>query len=81
MVQKNSEALRQAAHSLKSSSASLGATTLAERCRALEAEARAGACPEPGAELEALESEFHEVRLDLEAELTVPTPPGGGTSE
>jgi CheY-like chemotaxis protein len=81
MVQGNSEALRQAAHSLKSSSASLGATTLAERCRALEAEARAGACPEPGAELEALKSEFHEVRLDLEAELAMPTAPGGGTSE
>jgi len=69
MLQRDSEALRQAAHSLTSSSANLGATTLAERCHALEAEARAGACPEPGAELEALESEFLDVQLDLEAEL------------
>jgi HPt (histidine-containing phosphotransfer) domain-containing protein len=68
MVETNSEALRQAAHSLKSSSASLGATALAELCRVLETEARAGGCPKPGAELEVLEGEFHHVRLELEAE-------------
>jgi signal transduction histidine kinase/CheY-like chemotaxis protein/HPt (histidine-containing phosphotransfer) domain-containing protein len=68
-AEKNSKAVHQAAHSLKSSSANLGATAMAEMCRALEADARAGKCPESGAELDALEAEFHEVRLELEAQL------------
>jgi two-component system sensor histidine kinase/response regulator len=70
MEQRNAEAVRQAAHSLKSASANLGATQLAEMCRALEGQARAGGCPEPGAEIEALEAAFQQVRRDLEAELT-----------
>jgi two-component system, sensor histidine kinase and response regulator len=69
MEERDSEAVRQAAHSLKSASANLGATELAELCRILEGQARAGGCPEPGAELEALESAFQQVRQDLEAEL------------
>jgi HPt (histidine-containing phosphotransfer) domain-containing protein len=69
MAQRNAEAVRQAAHSLKSASANLGAMGLAERCRALESQARAGGCPEPGAELEALEAEFQQVQRELEAEL------------
>jgi HPt (histidine-containing phosphotransfer) domain-containing protein len=70
MVQRNSEAVRQAAHSLKSASANLGATGLAELCRALESQARGGGCPEPGVELEALETEFQQVHLELQAELS-----------
>jgi CheY-like chemotaxis protein len=69
MAQRNAEAVRQAAHSLKSASANLGATELAELCRALESQARAGGCPEPGAELEAVEAEFEQVQRELEAEL------------
>ena len=69
MEERDSEAVRQAAHSLKSASANLGATELAELCRILEGQARAGGCPEPGAELEALEAAFQQVRQDLEAEL------------
>jgi two-component system sensor histidine kinase/response regulator len=72
MVERNSKGVHQAAHSLKSASANVGATTLAELCRSLEADARAGGCPEPGAgELDALETEFHHVQLELEAELAV----------
>ena len=69
MTERNSEAVRQAAHSLKSASANLGATGLAELCRSLEGQARAGGCPEPAHELEALEAEFQQVQLELEAEL------------
>ncbi len=70
MVERNAEAVRQAAHSLKSASANLGATEVAEMCRALEGQARAGGCPGPGVEIEALEGAFQEVRCALEAELT-----------
>jgi len=70
-LEKNSKAVQQAAHSLKSSSANLGATAMAEMCRALEADARAGGCPESCDELEALETEFHQVQLALEDELEV----------
>lgn len=69
MEQRDAEAVRQAAHSLKSASANLGATGLAERCRTLEAQARAGGCPEPGLEIETLEAEFQQVHRELEAEL------------
>jgi two-component system, sensor histidine kinase and response regulator len=67
--QRNPEAVRQAAHSLKSASANLGATGLAEMCRVLEGQARAGSCPDTDAEIEALEAEFQQVQVELEAEL------------
>jgi CheY-like chemotaxis protein/HPt (histidine-containing phosphotransfer) domain-containing protein len=69
MEERDVEAVRQAAHSLKSASANLGATELAEMCRALEGRARAGGCPEPGVELDALETAFQQVQRELEAEL------------
>ncbi|MDP3767106.1 MAG: response regulator, partial [Dehalococcoidia bacterium] len=62
MAERDPEAVRQAAHSLKSASANLGAKGLAELCRALEGQAKAGGCPEPGAEIEALEVEFQQVQ-------------------
>ena len=65
----DSEAIRHAAHSLKSSSSNLGATTLAELCRTLEAEARAGGSVEPGERLETIEREFHQVRIALDSEV------------
>jgi CheY-like chemotaxis protein len=70
IAQRNNEAIRQAAHSLKSSSANVGATMLADLCRALESEARTGACPEDDGELHAIETAFHDVQLELEAELS-----------
>jgi HPt (histidine-containing phosphotransfer) domain-containing protein len=70
--EKNGKGVQQAAHSLKSSSANLGATTMAEMCRVLEAAARAGSCPESCNEIEALEAEYREVQLELEAQLEEP---------
>ena len=69
VAQGDSEAVRQAAHSLKSASANLGATQLAQMCQALEGQARAGGCPESGVEVDALETAFQQVRRALEAEL------------
>ena len=69
VAQRDSEAVRQAAHSLKSASANLGATQLAEMCQALEGQARAGGCPQSAGELDALEAAFAQVRRELEAEL------------
>jgi len=69
MAERDPEAVRQAAHSLKSASANLGAKGLAQLCQALEGQAKAGGCPEPGAEIEALEAEFQQVQRELEAEL------------
>ncbi len=69
LEERNSEAIRQAAHSLKSASANLGATQLSEMCRALEGQARAGGCPESPVELDALDAAFQQVRRELEAEL------------
>jgi len=69
MEQRDAEAIRQAAHSLKSASANLGATSLADLCKELEAQARAGDCPKSIAEIDALEAEFQQVQVELEAEL------------
>jgi len=69
MAERDPEAVRQAAHSLKSASANLGAKDLAEMCRSLESQARTGGCPEPGLDIETLEAEFQQVQRELEAEL------------
>lgn len=63
------ETVRTAAHSLKSSSANLGAKTLADLCRRVEMAARAGSMgPEvPGMHM--IEQEFSAVRRALEVEL------------
>jgi CheY-like chemotaxis protein len=70
VAHRDTEAVRQAAHSLKSASANLGATQLAQMCQALEGQARTGACPESPVEVDALETAFQQVRRELEAELT-----------
>jgi HPt (histidine-containing phosphotransfer) domain-containing protein len=69
VAHRDTEAIRQAAHSLKSASANLGATQLAQMCQALEGQARTGACPESPVEVDALETAFQQVRRELEAEL------------
>ncbi len=53
------------AHSLKSNSASMGAERLADICRALEADARAGQVDDGPARVEAATAEFEEVRAAL----------------
>jgi HPt (histidine-containing phosphotransfer) domain-containing protein len=55
------------AHTLKGSSASLGAATLAAHCRALEMLARTGTLVGAAAWLQKIESEYRRVRQALEA--------------
>ncbi len=63
------------AHSLKTNSANMGATALAELCRSLEATARSGVMDDAIARVEAAEAEFGAVRLALLAMRS-----GGGTA-
>ncbi len=53
------------AHSLKSNSASMGAERLADMCRALEADARAGTIEDGPARVAAAQTEFGLVRTAL----------------
>jgi histidine phosphotransfer protein HptB len=56
------------AHSLKSNAMNVGATELAEVCRALEADARADAVPDPSGRVAAIRSELARVRPAVAAE-------------
>lgn len=58
------------AHSLKTNSANMGATTLAELCRGLEAEARSGHVDDAIGRVAAAEAEFEAVRTALLAART-----------
>jgi HPt (histidine-containing phosphotransfer) domain-containing protein len=60
--------VRNAAHSLKSSSANLGAARLAEMCRAIEHAARAGRLGGELPSADEIEGEFHALRPVLERE-------------
>lgn len=60
------EDVRRAAHTLKSSSASLGANDLAEACREVEAAAREGRLDGLGAKVDAIAIEFDAVVAALE---------------
>jgi len=62
-------ALRVAAHTLKSSSANVGATTLSEAARQLEEGARDGTLASPEAQVARIVSEFAQVRGALQAKL------------
>jgi HPt (histidine-containing phosphotransfer) domain-containing protein len=55
-------ALMRPAHSLKSNSANVGATLLADLARSIEADARAGAVPDAADRVAATEAEFSAVR-------------------
>jgi len=63
------DAVRVAAHTLKSSSANLGATALADMCKQLEHAARAGALGPHLPSITQVEQEYHRVRSALEREL------------
>jgi HPt (histidine-containing phosphotransfer) domain-containing protein len=63
------EAVRIAAHTLKSSSANLGAGALAEMCKQLEVAARAGTLGPGLPDAQALERTYQAVRAALEAEI------------
>ncbi|GAB4227185.1 MAG: hypothetical protein Kow00121_55790 [Elainellaceae cyanobacterium] len=62
----NTQALRQAAHSLKSSSASLGATHVAQLCRTLEERGHAGNLADIAAEIARLQVEYASVKAALQ---------------
>lgn len=64
-------ALVRPAHTLKSSSASIGALSLAEDCRSLEADARSGLVVDAAARADAIAAGFGAVRTALRAD-----PPG-----
>jgi HPt (histidine-containing phosphotransfer) domain-containing protein len=63
------DAVRVAAHTLKSSSANLGATALAELCKQLELAARAGAIGPGVPDAQAIAREYDAVRAALQAEI------------
>ena len=63
----DAEALVRPAHSLKSNSASMGAEGLANLCRALEADARAGRLDGAAERVSEATSEFEDVRIALDA--------------
>ena len=64
----DAEALRRAAHTLKSSSANVGARAVYEVCRRIEEETASGNPPPLGSpEFERLEDEYRSVRQELQA--------------
>ena len=69
ITEEDGGALSEAAHSLKSSSANLGATHLAAQCKTLEEMGRLGRFDGSVELLEPLENEFQQVVLLLSAEL------------
>ncbi|MGF1539039.1 MAG: ATP-binding protein [Pleurocapsa sp.] len=64
----NPEALRQAAHGLRSSSANLGAVRLADCCKNLENLARGGTIPEYFPLMTQLETEYQKTQIALQEE-------------
>lgn len=69
-------ALVRPAHTLKSSSASIGALELAERCRTLEADARDGTVADMATRVEACGRLFADVRAALLAARATSDRPG-----
>lgn len=59
------ETLLRPAHTLKSSSANVGALGLADHCRSLEMDARAGTVPEMASRVDACAALFEAVRTEL----------------
>jgi HPt (histidine-containing phosphotransfer) domain-containing protein len=68
LAQGNAVVLSRLAHSLKGSSASMGARTLAVLCQTLEGTAKSAELQGVEAQLEQIESEVHLVREALEKE-------------
>jgi HPt (histidine-containing phosphotransfer) domain-containing protein len=64
------DALRRAAHTLKSTSANLGASSLAELCRMIEAQCRMDVPGDAAALVAQIEGEYARVLCALEEELT-----------
>jgi two-component system sensor histidine kinase/response regulator len=69
MHRSDHDTIRAAAHSLKSSSANLGANTLAGLCRSVEMAVRAGSIGPDVPDIQAIEDEYGAVRRALLLEL------------
>ncbi|WP_172657237.1 ATP-binding protein [Myxosarcina sp. GI1] len=67
LEEKDAEALRKAAHGLRSSSANLGAVGIAECCKSIENLARTGKIPEEGV-ITQLETEYQQAKIALQEE-------------
>lgn len=66
LAQGSSQALFQAAHSLKSSSATMGALSLAGMCKELEATGKAGVIDGALEKVEQIEAEYARARVELQ---------------
>jgi len=69
VAQGNATALHQAAHTLKSITATLGATTLSQFCKQLEAIGSTGSVADALAIVPLLETEYERVKAALQIEL------------
>ena len=69
IAQKNAQQLYRAAHTLKSSSAMLGATKLGNLCKELELMGRAGTIQDGESKKLQLETEYETVKAALQVEL------------
>ena len=67
-AEKNADALRKAAHSLRSSSANLGAITVAELCKTVENIARTGTTKGTSEAIAQLQTEYAKVEIALQRE-------------
>jgi HPt (histidine-containing phosphotransfer) domain-containing protein len=65
-------ALHHASHTLKSCSATIGATLLAGRCKELELLARTGLVPDAATRVSAIAHEYHYVQAALISRLAEP---------
>lgn len=69
IAQEDARALNEAAHSLKSSSANLGATELSRQCQSMENLGRSGTTEGAQSQLRAMEVTLEKVKVILEQEL------------
>jgi HPt (histidine-containing phosphotransfer) domain-containing protein len=68
-------ALHRASHTLKSCSATIGASRLADRCKELELGARTGCVPDAASHIDAITREYHYVQAALISRLAEPRNP------
>ncbi len=67
LAQGKTDELRTAAHSFKSNSATFGATALADQCRALEMQAKAGTLEGAAERIAEIEKEYAVAAAELES--------------
>src|SRR5262249_4965979 len=75
-AERNLSALHHSSPALKSCSATIGASSLADRCQQLEVVARAGSLPEAPALVDAIADEYQHVQAALITRLAHPTTVG-----